>query len=70
MIYFVKRQPFAIKTGYYSDVNMLSLSMRVSLCKILISRNFNPSQNVSPLLLLNGLIMATNEGFITCKCFK
>ena len=32
--------------------------------------NFNPSQNVSPILLLNGLLMLTNEGSIACKCFK
>ena len=32
--------------------------------------HFNPSQNVSPFLLLNGLVMVTNEGSIACKCFK
>ena len=32
--------------------------------------HFNPSQNVSPILLLNGLVMTTNEGSIACKCFK
>ena len=32
--------------------------------------HFNPSQNVSPILLLNGLVMVTNEGSIACKCFK
>ena len=32
--------------------------------------HFNPSQNVSPVLLLNGLVMVTNEGSIACKCFK
>ena len=31
---------------------------------------FNPSQNVSPILLLNDLVMATNEGWIACTCFK
>ena len=31
---------------------------------------FNPSQNFSPILLLNGLMMVTNEGLIACKCFK
>ena len=29
-----------------------------------------PSQNVSPLLLLNGVVMVINEGSIACKCFK
>ena len=32
--------------------------------------HFYPSQNVSPILLLNGLVMVTNEGSIVCKCFK
>ena len=32
--------------------------------------HFNPSQNVSAILLLNGLVMVTNEGSIACKCFK
>ena len=32
--------------------------------------HFNPSQNVSPILLLNGLVMVLNEGSIVCKCFK
>ena len=32
--------------------------------------HFKPSQNVSPILLLNGLVMVTNEGSIACKCFK
>ena len=32
--------------------------------------HFNPSQNVSPFLLLNGLVMVTNEASIACKCFK
>ena len=31
---------------------------------------FNPPQNVPPILLLNGLVMVTNEGSIACKCFK
>ena len=30
----------------------------------------NPSQNVSPVSLLNNLVMVTNEGLIACKCFK
>ena len=32
--------------------------------------HFNPSQNVSPVLLLNGLMIVTNEGSIAYKCFK
>ena len=32
--------------------------------------HFNPSQNVSSILLLNGLVMVTNEGSIACECFK
>ena len=32
--------------------------------------NFNTSQNVSPILLLNGLMMFTNEESLACKCFK
>ena len=32
--------------------------------------NFNASQNVSPILLLNVLVMFTNEGSTACKCFK
>ena len=32
--------------------------------------HFNPSQNVSPISLLNGLMMVPNEGSIACKCFK
>ena len=32
--------------------------------------HFNPSQNVFPLLLLNGLVMVKNEGLIACKCLK
>ena len=32
--------------------------------------HFNPSQNVSHILLLNGLVMVTNEGSIACKYFK
>ena len=31
---------------------------------------FNPSQDVSPVLLLNGLMMVANEGSTACKCFK
>ena len=30
----------------------------------------NPSPNVSPVLLLNGLVMVANEGSIACKCLK
>ena len=32
--------------------------------------HFNPSQSVSPILLLNGLVIVTNEGLIACKYFK
>ena len=32
--------------------------------------NINPSQNVSPIVMLNGLMMVKNIGFIACKCFK
>ena len=32
--------------------------------------NFTPSQNVSPMCLLNDLMMVTNEESIACKCFK
>ena len=32
--------------------------------------HFNPSQNVSLILLLNGLVMVTNKGSIACKCFE
>ena len=31
---------------------------------------FNPSQAVSPILLLNGLVMVTSELSIACKYFK
>ena len=31
---------------------------------------FNSSQNVSPILLLNGLVIVTNEGSTACKCHK
>ena len=30
--------------------------------------HFNPSQNVSPVLFLSGLVIVTNEGSIVCKC--
>ena len=30
--------------------------------------HFNPSQNVSSILFLNGLVMVANEGSIVCKC--
>ena len=29
--------------------------------------HFNPSQNASPVLLFNGLVMVKNEGSISCK---
>ena len=29
--------------------------------------HFNPSQNVSPVLFLSGLVIVTNEGSIVCK---
>ena len=32
--------------------------------------HFKPSQNVSPISFLNGLMMVPNEGSIACKCFK
>ena len=32
--------------------------------------HFNPSHNISPISLLNGLMMVTNEGSIACNCFK
>ena len=32
--------------------------------------HFNPSQNASPILLLNGLVMVTNDEPVACKCFK
>ena len=32
--------------------------------------HFNPSQNVSLSLLLNGLVMVINEGSMACKCVK
>ena len=32
--------------------------------------NFNSSQNASPILLLNGLVMVTNKESVACKCFK
>ena len=32
--------------------------------------HFNPSQNVSPVLLLNGLVIVTNKGSIAYKFFK
>ena len=32
--------------------------------------HFNPSQNVSTILLPNGLVMDTNGGSIACRCFK
>ena len=32
--------------------------------------HLNHAQNVSPLLLLNGLMMVANEESTTCKCFR
>ena len=32
--------------------------------------HFNPSQNVSPILFLNGLMVVTNKGLTVCKCFR
>ena len=32
--------------------------------------HFNPSKNVSPFLLLNDLVMVTNEWLLACKCLK
>ena len=32
--------------------------------------DFNLSQNASPILMLNNLVMVSNEGPIACKCFK
>ena len=32
--------------------------------------HFYPGQNVSPIILLNDLVMVTNEGSIACKYFK
>ena len=32
--------------------------------------NFNPSPNVSLILLYIGLVMVKNEGSIACNCFK
>ena len=32
--------------------------------------HFNFSQNVSSILMLNGLVVVTNEGSIAYKCFK
>ena len=31
---------------------------------------FNPSQNVSPILLFYGMMMISNEGSIACKYFE
>ena len=31
---------------------------------------FNPAQNAFPILLPNGLVMVTNEGWTVCNCFK
>ena len=30
----------------------------------------NPSQDVSPILLLDGLVMITNEALIASRCFE
>ena len=30
----------------------------------------NPSQNISPILILDGLVMVTNEWPVACKCVK
>ena len=32
--------------------------------------HFIPSQNSSPIFLLSGLVMVTNEGSMDCKCFR
>ena len=32
--------------------------------------NINPSQSVSPIVMLNGLMMVKNIGLIACKCFN
>ena len=40
-------------------------------CSVMITRNpLCPSQNVSPILLFNGLVIVTNEGSIDRKYFK
>ena len=41
-------------------------SFRPSISKSL-HRRFNPSKNTSPILLLNGLLMVTNERLVACK---
>ena len=43
-------------TGFYRSVSPFFLKS--------LPIHFNPSQNVSPILLLNGLMMVTNEGSI------
>ena len=30
----------------------------------------NPSQNIPPILILDGLVMVTNEWPVACKCVK
>ena len=53
---------FEKMTGFYkSFCPFFSNSLQI---------HFNPSQNVSPILFLNGSVMVTNEGLIACKCFK
>ena len=55
-------EDFEKMTGFYkSFCPFFSKSLHI---------RFNPSQNVSPILLLNGLVMVTNKGWIACKCFK
>ena len=48
-------------TGFKSFCQIISKSLHI---------NFNPSQNISLILLLNGLVMVTTKGSIACKSFK
>ena len=55
-------EDFEKMTGFYKSFCLFfSKSLHI---------HSNHSQNVSPIVLLNGLVMVTNEGSIACKCFK
>ena len=55
-------------TRFWENENFLYIFLSIFLENF--HNHFNPSQNVSSILLLNGFVMVTNEGSIACKCFK
>ena len=55
--------------GFWEKDRFLQIFLSIFLEKFT-HIHFNPSQYFSPILLLNGLVMVTNERSIACKCFE